>query len=72
MQILKNNNGNVEYIHNNTNPSRFFDGNDSTGLVRMYKVVCVDIDGVIDKKTSCDDKKDICPFGYGVRADGKI
>jgi len=33
-----------------------------------------EIDGFDETKGSenCDDVKDICPFGYGVRADGKI
>ena len=42
----------------------------------IYKPLCIDIDGVPKNDTSngknCDDIKDICPFGYGVRADGKI
>ena len=39
----------------------------------MYKIVCVDIDGIPSGGSeNCDDVKDICPFGYGIRADGKI
>jgi len=40
----------------------------------VYKVFCVDVDGFDESKGSdnCDDSKDVCPFGYGIRADGKI
>ena len=31
------------------------------------------MDGIPDGGSeNCDDKKDICPFGYGIRVDGKI
>lgn len=33
---------------------------------------CIDIDGDIDNDEECDDIKDICPFAYGIRVDGKI
>ena len=39
----------------------------------IYKILCIDPDGIPkDGSENCDDKKDICPFGYGIRADGKI
>ena len=28
--------------------------------------------GWLDSTSECDDIRDICPFGYGIRADGKI
>ncbi len=47
---------------------------DAKGIDISYKIMCIDIDGFDSSKgsTSCDDVKDFCPFGYGVRADGKI
>ena len=43
------------------------------GFDAIYKPVCIDVDGIPkDGSKNCDDIKDICPFGYGVRADGKI
>ena len=40
---------------------------------RVYKIFCIDIDGIPSGGSeNCDDIKDICPFGYGIRADGKI
>ena len=34
---------------------------------------CIDVDGIpAGGSANCDDKKDICPFGYGIRVDGKI
>lgn len=37
------------------------------------KVFCMDIDGIPDGGSeSCDDVKDICPFGYGITVYGKI
>ena len=40
---------------------------------RLYKLFCIDIDGIpAGGSENCDDIKDICPFGYGIRADGKI
>lgn len=42
--------------------------------LRFYRIYCIDIDGIISAKglANCDDDKDICPFGYAVRTDGKI
>ena len=52
------------------NPANFPDEN---GFDTIYKVVCIDVDGVSsDGNENCDDIKDVCPFGYGIRADGKI
>ncbi len=46
---------------------------DQNGMDINYKVYCIDIDSIPTKDGSkCDDIKDICPFGYGIRADGKI
>ncbi len=43
------------------------------GFNRIYKLFCIDIDGIpADGSENCDDEKDICPFGYGIRADGHI
>lgn len=44
----------------------------SDGFYYRYMPFCVDIDGDIDNDQQCDDIKDICPFGYGIRVDGKI
>lgn len=44
-----------------------------TGILRIYKVFCMDIDGIPEGGSdNCDDSKDVCPFGYGLRVDGKI
>ena len=47
---------------------------DQNGFDIAYKVFCVDVDGFDESKGSddCDDINDICPFGYGIRVDGKI
>ena len=47
---------------------------DQNGFDIAYKTYCIDIDGFDEAKGSenCDDIKDICPFGYGIRGDGKI
>jgi len=47
---------------------------DLSGFDVGYNPICIDIDGFNETKGSdgCDDVKDICPFGYGIRADGKI
>jgi len=50
------------------NPPTYYDSN---GFDVMYKVLCMDIDGVPDNATSTDCVNE-CPFGYGIRADGKI
>ena len=50
-----------------------YSSKDENGFDGNYKVVCMDIDGIPNGgSNNCDDIKDICPFGYGVRADGKI
>ena len=39
----------------------------------VYKPICIDVDGIPNGGSNdCDDKKDVCPFGYGLRVDGKI
>ena len=46
---------------------------DQNGMDINYKAFCVDIDSIpTNNSSSCDDINDICPFGYGIRADGKI
>jgi len=61
---------------------------DTNGFGVGYKLLCIDVDGMnndeidvdlivsnngwLDSTSECDDLKDICPFGYGIRADGKI
>lgn len=43
------------------------------GLYPPHKIFCMDVDGIpAGGSASCDDKEDICPFGYGIRGDGKI
>ena len=44
---------------------------DQNGFDIAYKVYCIDVDGIPDSATS-DDCVNECPFGYGIRADGKI
>ena len=52
---------------------KLFDTKDSNGLLDTYKVMCIDVDGYeAGGTTTCDNEKNICPFGYGVRIDGKI
>lgn len=56
-----------------TDTERLFGGHyvDDDGMDRIYKIFCIDIDGIPSNatKTSCVNE---CPFGYGIRADGKI
>lgn len=44
---------------------------DENGFDTAYKIICMDIDGIPSNatKTNCVNE---CPFGYGLRADGKI
>ena len=44
---------------------------DANGFGAMYKMFCIDIDGIPTAAT-VDDCVNECPFGYGIRADGKI
>ncbi len=44
---------------------------DQNGFDIAYLTFCVDIDGIPDNATQ-DDCINECPFGYGIRADGKI
>ena len=40
---------------------------------RIYKLICIDIDGIPNGGSdNCDDDKDICPFGYGITSVGHI
>ena len=54
-------------------PPNIFPANlhDSNGMDVLYKVVCIDIDGIPEGATRTDCINE-CPFGYGIRADGKI
>ncbi len=38
---------------------------------RIYRLMCIDVDGIPDDATESDCKNE-CPFGYGIRVDGKI
>ena len=51
--------------------AKLFQIKDDNGKLRIYKAFCIDIDGKPDgaTKTNCINE---CPFGYGVRQDGKI
>ncbi len=43
------------------------------GTTRIGKIFCMDIDGIPDEGSkNCDDIKDICPFAYTIRHDGRI
>ncbi len=44
---------------------------DEQGFDIAYKNLCIDVDGIPDNATETDCKNE-CPFGYGIRADGKI
>ncbi|MBQ4647215.1 MAG: type II secretion system protein [Candidatus Gastranaerophilales bacterium] len=44
---------------------------DVNNLDIVYKAFCMDIDGVPENATA-DDCVNECPFGFGIRADGKI
>ena len=44
---------------------------DEQGFDIAYKIFCMDVDGIPDNATTANCRNE-CPFGYGVRADGKI
>ena len=44
---------------------------DEHGFDASYKAVCIDVDG-IPKAATSDNCVNECPFGYGIRYDGKI
>ncbi|MBQ4647491.1 MAG: prepilin-type N-terminal cleavage/methylation domain-containing protein [Candidatus Gastranaerophilales bacterium] len=52
----------------NQNPPTFYN---NFGMDYKYKVFCMDIDGVPENATK-EDCVNECPFGFGIRADGKI
>ena len=71
----------ANYLQNGINlrffsPPNEFPANyaDQNGFDIAYKIYCIDVDGWDETKgsTDCDDIKDVCPFGYGIRTDGKI
>ena len=45
---------------------------DSVGIKKIYKIFCIDIDGVPTNDKGYWVCGNQCPFGYGVRIDGKI
>lgn len=50
---------------------RLFTSVDENNFYRLYKFICIDIDGVPSTATSSDCVNE-CPFGYGLRVDGKL
>jgi len=44
---------------------------DQNGFDIAYKIFCIDIDGIASNATDTNCVNE-CPFGYGIRADGKI
>lgn len=58
-------------IGNGTSASRFFLNMNNEGFYRAYKTFCIDIDGIPDDATPTNCVNE-CPFGYGIRFDGKI
>ncbi len=44
---------------------------DANGFGAIYKIFCIDIDGIPSTATA-DDCVNECPFGYAIRADGKM
>jgi len=48
-----------------------FEFTDENGFDITYKFFCIDIDGIPNNVTLTDCVNE-CPFGYGIRADGKI
>jgi len=61
--------GNFRYL----SPPNQFPANygDLDGFDISYKIYCIDVDGIPSNVTTTDCKNE-CPFGYGIRADGKI
>ena len=57
----------------NDSPFYYNENKEQGEIYRCSKVFCIDIDGIPNGSSeNCDDKKDICPFAYSIRADGKI
>ncbi len=50
---------------------RFYTSVDHQNFYRIYKFFCIDIDGVPNNVTTSNCVNE-CPFGYGIRVDGKI
>jgi len=44
---------------------------DEDGFDISYKIFCMDVDGIPNSATETECGNE-CPFGYGIRADGKI
>jgi len=61
----------VHGYSSNTDKRPFADYFDDDGFVPIYKIICMDVDGIHPNATpgNCVNE---CPFGYGIRADGKI
>jgi len=74
---LENNNPEINDILRRKNriysPPDQFPANyaDQNGFDIAYKIFCVDVDGIPNNVTTTDCVNE-CPFGYGIRADGKI
>lgn len=67
---------NASYGGTSTDEERLFTYHvDDNGFYRIYKIMCIDIDGIPSdaSSSSCGTGKgNECPFGYGLRVDGKI
>lgn len=50
---------------------RLMNSTDENNFYRFYKFICIDIDGIPTGATSSNCINE-CPFGYGLRIDGKI
>ena len=61
--------GSTEY--DNGTGRRLFTLKDSNGFFTLYKLFCMDIDGVPENATK-DDCVNECPFVYGINVEGKI
>ena len=63
------NNGNIIDVEHADKPLYTI----SKGFYITGKIFCIDVDGIpAGGSANCDDIKDICPFSYGIRWDGKI
>ena len=54
-----------------TDKRLFKDVLDSNNFVRVYKIFCIDVDGIPAGATNTNCVNE-CPFGYAIRYDGKI
>ncbi len=64
---------NTPFGYDNSGTRLFGGYKDNGGFDRLFKIFCIDVDGYeAGGITTCDNVKNICPFGYGIRTDGKI